>query len=42
MSRMDIAHRIVAGQRAANHGATIAVDGFIFHKLAHIDEVTCC
>ena len=42
MGQMDIAGGIAAGQRAAGRVATIAVDGFIFHKPVHVGDVVCC
>ena len=42
MGQMDIAGGIAAGQRAQGRVATVAVDGFIFHKPVHVGDVVCC
>ncbi|MEK9723928.1 MAG: acyl-CoA thioesterase [Rhodospirillaceae bacterium] len=42
MGQMDIAGGIAASQRAQGRIATVAVDGFIFHKPVHVGDVVCC
>jgi len=42
MGQMDIAGGIAAGTRAAGRVATVAVDGFTFHKPVHVGDVVCC
>lgn len=42
MGQMDIAGGIVAGMRAQGRVATVAVDGFVFHKPVHVGDVVCC
>ena len=42
MGQMDMAAGIAAGQRAQGRVATVAVDGFIFHKPVHVGDVVCC
>ena len=42
MGQMDNAGGIVARQHAAGRVATVAVDGFIFHKPVHVGDVVCC
>jgi len=42
MSQMDIAGGITAYARAHGRVATIAVDGFIFHKPVLVGDVVCC
>ena len=42
MGQMDIAGGIAAGSRAGGRVATVAVDGFTFHKPVHVDDVVCC
>lgn len=42
MGQMDIAGGIAAGQRARGRVATVAVDGFVFHKPVHVGDVVCC
>jgi acyl-CoA thioesterase YciA len=42
MGQMDIAGGIAATQRAQGRVATVAVDGFIFHKPVHVGDVVCC
>ena len=42
MRQMDIAGGIVAGQHALDRVATVAVDGFIFHKPVNVGVVVCC
>lgn len=42
MGQMDIAGGIAAGQRAAGRVATVAVDGFVFHRPVHVGDVVCC
>jgi len=42
MGQMDIAGGIAAGQRAEGRVATVAVDGFIFHKPVRVGDVVCC
>lgn len=42
MGQMDIAGGIVAAARAQGRVATVAVDGFVFHKPVHVGDVVCC
>ncbi|MBT5298721.1 MAG: acyl-CoA thioesterase [Rhodospirillaceae bacterium] len=42
MGQMDIAGGIAAGSRAGGRVATVAVDGFTFHKPVHVGDVVCC
>ncbi|MEK9752536.1 MAG: acyl-CoA thioesterase [Rhodospirillaceae bacterium] len=42
MGQMDIAGGIVAASRARGRVATVAVDGFVFHKPVHVGDVVCC
>jgi acyl-CoA thioesterase YciA len=42
MGQMDIAGGIVASARAEGRVATVAVDGFVFHKPVHVGDVVCC
>ena len=42
MSQMDLAGGIAAAQRADGRVATVAVDGFIFHKPVNVGDVLCC
>jgi len=42
MGQMDIAGGIVAGTRAGGRVATVAVDGFVFHKPVYVGDVVCC
>ncbi len=42
MGQMDIAGGISASQRAEGRVATVAVDGFTFHKPVHVGDVVCC
>ena len=42
MGQMDIAGGIVAAARAQGRTATVAVDGFVFHKPVHVGDVICC
>jgi len=42
MGQMDIAGGMVAGMRARGRVATVAVDGFQFHKPVHVGDVLCC
>ncbi len=42
MSQMDLAGGIAAAQRAGGRVATVAVDGFIFHKPVNVGDVLCC
>jgi len=42
MGQMDIAGGIVASQHARGRIATVAVDGFTFHKPVHVGDVVCC
>ena len=42
MSQMDIAGGITAYARAHGRVATIAVDGFTFHKPVLVGDVVCC
>ena len=42
MAQMDVAGGIAAAQRAGGRVATVAVDGFIFHKPVNVGDVLCC
>ncbi|MEQ8228699.1 MAG: acyl-CoA thioesterase [Rhodospirillales bacterium] len=42
MAQMDVAGGISAAQRAGGRVATVAVDGFIFHKPVNVGDVLCC
>ena len=42
MAQMDVAGGIVAAQHADGRVATVAVDGFIFHKPVNVGDVLCC
>jgi len=42
MGQMDISGGIVAGTRAGGRVATVAVDGFVFHKPVYVGDVVCC
>lgn len=42
MAQMDVAGGITAAQRASGRVATVAVDGFIFHKPVNVGDVLCC
>lgn len=42
MAQMDVAGGIVAAQHANGRVATVAVDGFIFHKPVNVGDVLCC
>jgi acyl-CoA thioesterase YciA len=42
MGQMDIAGGISAGIRALGRVATVAVDGFVFHKPVNVGDVLCC
>ncbi len=42
MAQMDVAGGITAGQRAKGRVATVAVDGFVFHKPVYVGDVLCC
>tara|TARA_R110000772_G_scaffold267933_1_gene393182 strand:- start:31290 stop:31748 length:459 start_codon:yes stop_codon:yes gene_type:complete len=42
MAQMDVAGGITAAQRAGGRVATVAVDGFIFHKPVNVGDVLCC
>lgn len=42
MGQMDIAGGIVASMRARGRVATVAVDGFVFHKPVRVGDVVCC
>jgi len=42
MGQMAIAGGIAAGRRAGGRVATVAVDGFTFHKPVHVGDVVCC
>lgn len=42
MSQMDIAGGITAWNRANGRVATVAVDGFTFHKPVIVGDVVCC
>ncbi|MDA0306798.1 MAG: acyl-CoA thioester hydrolase YciA [Proteobacteria bacterium] len=42
MSQMDIAGGITAYARAHGRVATVAVDGFTFHKPVLVGDVVCC
>ncbi len=42
MSQMDIAGGITAWNRAKGRVATVAVDGFTFHKPVNVGDVVCC
>ena len=42
MSQMDIASGITAGVRARGRVATVAVNGFTFHRPVQVGDVVCC
>jgi len=42
MSQMDIAGGITAREHIGGRAATVAVDGFTFHKPVHVGDVVCC
>lgn len=42
MAQMDVAGGITAAQRAQGRVATVAVDGFVFHRPVHVGDVLCC
>lgn len=42
MGQMDIAGGIAAGIRALGRVATVAVNGFVFHKPVNVGDVLCC
>ncbi|NQV99460.1 MAG: acyl-CoA thioester hydrolase YciA [Rhodospirillales bacterium] len=42
MAQMDIAGGITAYSRAAGRVATVAVDGFTFHRPVQVGDVLCC
>ena len=42
MSQMDISGGITAFSRAQGRVATVAVDGFTFHKPVQVGDVLCC
>jgi len=42
MAQMDIAGGITAGTRADGRVATVAVDGFTFHRPIYVGDVVCC
>ncbi|MDD9875909.1 MAG: acyl-CoA thioesterase [Magnetovibrio sp.] len=42
MGQMDIAGGIAAAAHAKGRVATVAVDGFTFHKPVHVGDVVCC
>lgn len=42
MAQMDIAGGITAGLRARGRVATVAVDGFTFHRPVYVGDVLCC
>ncbi|MEK9673613.1 MAG: acyl-CoA thioester hydrolase YciA [Rhodospirillaceae bacterium] len=42
MAQMDIAGGITAAQHAKGRVATVAVDGFQFHKPVYVGDVLCC
>ncbi len=42
MAQMDIAGGITAGQIAGGRVATVAVDGFVFHRPVRVGDVVCC
>lgn len=42
MAQMDIAGGISAWNRADGRVATVAVDGFIFHRPIYVGDVVCC
>ena len=42
MAQMDVAGGTAAAQRARGRVATVAVDGFIFHKPVYVGDVLCC
>ena len=42
MAQMDIAGGITAWNRADGRVATVAVDGFTFHKPVNVGDVVCC
>lgn len=42
MSQMDIAGGITAWNRADGRVATVAVDGFTFHRPIYVGDVVCC
>jgi len=42
MAQMDIAGGITAGQWAEGRVATVAVDGFVFHRPINVGDVVCC
>ncbi len=42
MAQMDIAGGITAWNRADGRVATVAVDGFTFHRPIYVGDVVCC
>ncbi len=42
MAQMDVAGGLVAADRARGRVATIAVDGFSFHKPVQVGDIVCC
>ena len=42
MAQMDVAGGITAAQRAGGRVATVAVNGFVFHKPVYVGDVLCC
>jgi acyl-CoA thioesterase YciA len=42
MAQMDVAGGTAAAQRAGGRVATVAVDGFIFHKPVYVGDILCC
>lgn len=42
MAQMDVAGGITAAERARGRVATVAVDGFVFHKPVYVGDVLCC
>ena len=42
MAQMDIAGGITASARSGGRTATVAVDGFTFHRPVYVGDVLCC